>query len=117
DGAYLQSIRNTSREIGKFLGDLSKDEPWKNTIVVFTSDHGEGLEDHPGVAHSRHHGNLLYRSQTQVPLIVFGPGAKKLVPHRVPQLVRSIDIAPTILDFAGAAFPAPPAGESLRAYV
>ena len=117
DGAYLQTIRNVSRAIGEFLKNLLSTPAWKNSVVFFTSDHGEGLNDHPGVAHSKRHGNLLYRSQIHVSLIVFGPGLKDSKAGRAARLVRLLDVLPTMCDLAGANVPALAAGVSLRPYL
>ena len=67
-------------------------------LVAITSDHGEGLED----GKSRHgwaFHRVLYEEQLHVPLILRGPG---IAPGgRVDDLVRTIDIAPTLYDYAG----------------
>jgi arylsulfatase A-like enzyme len=115
DAAYVQAVRNTSDAIGEFIDALSREAIWKNTVIVFTSDHGEGLSDFPDVANSAHHGNLLYRALLNVPLIVYGAGARQFEPKRIKTLVQSLDIAPTVLDFAGIAAPPEMAGHSLRA--
>ncbi len=66
----------------------------ENTIVVLTSDHGEGLGDHGIVNHA----GTLYNSEIRVPLVIAGPGVD---PGRKQQAVGLVDLAPTLLDLAG----------------
>lgn len=103
DRKYTQALRNTSRQIGRFIKALESDTSlnMQNTIVVLTSDHGEGLRDHPAVRGSHGHGNLLYRSQVHVPLIFYGMGQSKLSPHRPQELIPLLDLFPTVLSLAG----------------
>jgi arylsulfatase A-like enzyme len=65
----------------------------QNTIVVFTSDHGQELGDHGLYGH----GKSVYWAEIQVPLVIWKPG---LVPAsiRVPTPVSTTDIPATILD-------------------
>lgn len=67
-----------------------------DTLVVLTADHGEELDEHG--CWFDHHG--LYDPNTRIPLIVRLPGR---IPagNRIPGFVRSIDVTPTILDYAG----------------
>jgi len=77
----------------KQLFDLFK---WdKNTLLIITSDHGEGLLDHGVIDHA----HSLYREEIQVPLMFYLPGKK--VSKKIPVNVSTIDILPTILDFLG----------------
>lgn len=67
----------------------------KNTLVIVTADHGEGLWDHGLMAH----GKTLFREEIQVPLMVYLPGEK--IARRVSTNVSTIDILPTIRDLVG----------------
>lgn len=80
------------------------------TLVVITSDHGEGLDDHGESVH----GFFVYESTLRVPLIMRGPGIPSGT--RVPVVARSVDLLPTILDLTGLAAHTPPvSGRSLAA--
>ncbi len=70
------------------------------TLIVLTSDHGEGLGEHGEATH----GIFAYETTLHVPLIVHAPGL--LAPSVVADRVRHIDILPTILDALG--MPKPP---------
>src|SRR5262249_20904801 len=61
--------------------------------VILTSDHGEEFLEHGMLVHQQ-----LYQETVHVPLIVVRPGGE--AGRRVPTLVQTIDIAPTILELA-----------------
>jgi arylsulfatase A-like enzyme len=81
----------------------------ENTLVVFTSDHGEEFNDHGSM---EGHGWTLYDEVIRIPLIMRFPenqhGGK-----RVSSLVQSIDIAPTVLSYVGIDPPAEFEGRNL----
>ena len=66
-------------------------------MIAVVGDHGEGLGDHGWWTH----GNL-YQEQLRVPLILAGPGVAG--DRTVEDPVRTIDLAPTLLELAGIAF-------------
>jgi arylsulfatase A-like enzyme len=108
----LGAIQQVSHDLGKLEQELSRLPGWENTLLVITSDHGQGLDDHPDVPDSTAHGNLLYDSHLRVPLIFYWLGDGKrgasrsgFKPHRVKQRVRLLDLMPTLLDFAGIPLP------------
>lgn len=113
-GTYC-AVRQVSRDIGEFVRELSSLPGWENTLFIITSDHGQGLVDHPDVHDSAHHGNLLYDSQVHVPLILYNPADSTLVTGgaRVERGVRLLDLMPTALDYAGIDPPASVDGKSL----
>jgi arylsulfatase A-like enzyme/tetratricopeptide (TPR) repeat protein len=69
-----------------------------HTVLIITSDHGEGLGDHG----ERHHGFFLYDSTIHVPLILHLP-AHEHAGLKVSSVASLIDIAPTICSLVGAA--------------
>ena len=73
---------------------LEKNNLSDDTIVIFTSDHGDCLTDH---GHSQKW--TMYEQITRVPLIFSGPSIQEN--SRVSELVQWMDIGPTILDLAG----------------
>ncbi|HEX7180721.1 MAG TPA: sulfatase-like hydrolase/transferase [Thermoanaerobaculia bacterium] len=92
---YDGEIAYMDEQIGALLAKLPRDA---NVVVV--GDHGEMLGDHGELRH----GLLLYRGARRVPLILAGPDVPA---GRVQEcLVRTADVAPTLLTLAGA--PAPP---------
>ena len=110
---YLQAIHLVSGEVGRFVHALSERPGWQNTLFVITSDHGEGLLDHPDVTASQGHGDLLYKSQLVVPLIFYHPTAGLPAGSVIDDRVRLLDVMPTLLDYAGVTAPAAMDGRSL----
>jgi arylsulfatase A-like enzyme len=65
------------------------------TLLVVTSDHGEGLGEHGEDVH----GFFVYQTTLRVPLLFRGPGIPPGT--RLPVVARSVDLVPTVLDFLG----------------
>ena len=112
EAPYLRSVRQVTDDIAEFVDELADRPGWENTLFVITSDHGEGLSDHPNVAHSKYHGRLLYASQVHVPLILFRKNWRA-ERQRVDSMVRLLDLAPTVLDYVGLPSPEGSEGVSL----
>lgn len=100
---YCSAIKQVSFDIDIFIEKLCSIPGWKNTLFVITSDHGEGLDDHPDVAYSESHGYTLYESQTRVPLILFHSNPPPIWPvqKRINERIRLLDLVPTLLDYVG----------------
>lgn len=97
---YYQALKQSSYDLKQFVANLRAIPGWHDVLVVITSDHGEGLSDHPDVSRAAHHGGVMYDSNLHVPLIMHRPGA--LPKGRVvDEPVRLLDLAPTILEAAG----------------
>lgn len=95
---YDGDIRFTDHYMGKFFQDLEELGMMDNTLIIFTSDHGEdfGGREPPGSSVPFGHGHNLYHELLHVPLVFVGPG---ITPQTIDYQVRSIDIAPTILKY------------------
>jgi arylsulfatase len=94
--AYWAMIDLIDAQVGRVLEALERTGQRDNTIVIFTSDHGEMLGDH-GIYLK---GPYFYEPAIRVPLIISCP---RLIPpgRRSPALLELIDLAPTVLDAAG----------------
>jgi len=104
---YDGAITYMDHQIGRLLRALESRGLSDRTLVVFTSDHGEEFNEHGGLGHE----HTLYEELVRIPLIVTG---RDVASKRVIQgPVRQIDLAPTILEAAGLAFPSPVEGASL----
>ncbi len=92
-GVYA-SIHLVDRNIGKVLAKLGVLGVRDDTIVLFTTDHGDLLFDHACIEQT-----FLYESAIHIPWIVAGPGipAQEDRSH----LVSQVDLLPTVLDLCG----------------
>ena len=79
-----------------------------STLVAVVGDHGESLGEHGEATH----GMFVYESDVRVPMILWWPG-RLPAGRRVPALVRSIDLAPTLLAAASLPGLAGAQGQSL----
>jgi arylsulfatase A-like enzyme len=106
---YDREIRYLDDELKKFFGKLESAGLAKSTLVILLADHGEEFGEHG----SFQHGTAVFDEILRVPLIFWGPDR---IPAggRARVRVSLIDIAPTILDFAGIEIPTPIEGMSLR---
>lgn len=105
EAKYLQTVRVASKAVGEFVAKVESLPGWENTLFIITSDHGEGLGDHPDVANSRKHGNLLYESQVIVPLILYNRADSTLAGKRVERPIRLLELLPTTLDYSNVPVP------------
>jgi arylsulfatase A-like enzyme len=87
---------------GDLVAALTARGLYRDTLLVFTSDHGEEFGEHGAVGW---HSHTLYRELLHVPLLVKLPRSDH-AGATVAAMVRSLDIAPTILAVAGLAPPA-----------
>ncbi len=107
---YLGEIAYSDESLGTFLDHLRRLGVYDRTIVVFTSDHGEGRGDHNESTHSL----LLYDSTLHIPLIIKPAGAPaETAGRRVARRVGTVDILPTVLDLLGIEPPENIQGRSL----
>jgi arylsulfatase len=93
---YYATISQIDFQVSRMLKLLKDRELYENTLIVFTSDHG----DYMGFHHLLLKGNLMYDPVVKVPLIIKFPGDRPRGITRT-SLVSTVDIAPTILGQAG----------------
>ena len=94
--AYVLEIQHMDRYLGELFEGLKRLGVYENTLIVVTGDHGEEFYDHGGWWH----GQTLYDELVHIPLLVKLPG-NHLGGTRNSDLARHIDLAPTMLQFAG----------------
>ena len=106
--AYYATTSFVDAQIGKVLDKLKQTGLDKNTIIIFTSDHGYHLGEK-----GHWQKQTLYDRSTKVPLIISGPGIipNKKVSHSPVELV---DLYKTIMDLTGISVPEFVQGYSLK---
>jgi arylsulfatase A-like enzyme len=105
---YYRHVEMVDAEVGRVLDALEDSAHAKNTVLIFASDHGEGMASHRMVIKG-----YLYDEAARVPMAISWPGE---LPEkaRATHLASGFDFAPTVCDFAGVE-PMPKArGVSLR---
>ena len=96
DRPYLGEIAFVDSQIGRLRAFLDRERLLERTVIVVIGDHGESLGDHDEGTH----GFFVYESVLHVPLIVRAPYTTTRG-RRVGDLVRSVDVMPTVLDLLG----------------
>jgi arylsulfatase A-like enzyme/Flp pilus assembly protein TadD len=94
---YDSEIAYADYAMGKFLDYLKEHSLYDSSLIVAASDHGESFGEHDEYTH----GYFIYDATLLVPLIIKPPRTSGLAPRRIGQPVRTIDIAPTVLQFLG----------------
>lgn len=109
---YLALVTHVDECVGQILDKLDELGLSEDTLVIFTSDHGEYLGDHGRIQKGWPGHDVIIR----VPLIMRYP--RKIEKNlRISNLVESVDIVPTIIDFCGIQRPNSFQGISLRALI
>lgn len=105
---YWGMVSNIDDKVGGFLDQLESRGIDEDTLVVFTSDHGDYMGDHRMIRKGPH----LYDALVHTPLIFRWPG--KIKRQRTETMVCNIDLFPTICDFIEVEVPPFVQGESFR---
>jgi len=106
---YYALVSHVDDQVGRILDGLERLGIADDTLVLFTSDHGEHLGDHGRIQK----GAPGYDSCSHVPLLMSYAGGFA-GGQRHASLVEGVDIVPTILDYCGVQIPPQLQGRSLR---
>ena len=104
---YDASIRWVDDVLRRFFDQLTALDLRRDTTIIITSDHGEEFLEHGRLAHTQ-----VYPECVRVPLLIVRPEVER---SRVPHLVQSVDLAPTILELVGLPGWKQPSGSSVLA--
>ncbi len=108
---YFANVTMIDAQVGKLIEALQRRGVLEDTIVIFTSDHGDCLNDH---GHSQKW--TMYEPSVRVPAIVWSP--KNVEQGKVvDDLVSLFDFGPTVLELAGLAVPKWMEAKSLLPYL
>ncbi|WP_028549956.1 arylsulfatase [Paenibacillus sp. UNC451MF] len=108
--AYYALITHIDDQIGRLLNALQEYGVYNNTVILFTSDHGELIGDH----HYFRKG-LPYEGSAKIPFIISDPSGKLglRAGSEVEQVIELRDIMPTVLSTASVTIPQTVEGVSL----
>ena len=104
--SYYGAISHIDREVGLILDELETAGITENTIVVFSSDHGDQMLEHGLMGK-----NCFFESSIRVPFMIRYPKCVRAGNHD--ELVESVDLLPTLFDLAGLPEPYSNQGKSL----
>ncbi len=104
---YNQKVREADQRLGSFLAEVRASGLLDRTVVILMSDHGDEFMEHGGFDH----GGTLYDEQLHVVMMMRLPGDARR--HDVNDVVRTVDLFPTLFDMLGLATPAGVDGTSL----
>jgi arylsulfatase A-like enzyme len=110
--SYYRHVEMVDAEIGRVLDALEDSRFARDTLIILTADHGDGLARRKLVSKW-----FPYDEAARVPLVVCPPGAEDGGAIDRSHVVSGLDIAPTLCDFAGIEPPPSVRGRSLRPLV
>ncbi len=108
-GLYKQSLRYLDDQLGRLFDLLEEIQSLENTIIILVSDHGEEFLDHGRWGHWE---SNLYKEIIRIPLIIKLPNSAGGL--AIDQMVRTLDLMPTILNLCDCPLPPGMLGSSLR---
>lgn len=93
--AYTETLLALDESVGRVIDHLEKNGLANNTLVLYMGDNGFSFGEH-GLIDKRH----AYEESIRVPMVAWGPGVVKRG-TKVDQMVLNVDVAPTLLEYAG----------------
>lgn len=110
--AYCRLVEKVDSQIGRLLDALEETEQLENTVIVYSSDHGDG-----NAAHGWNQKVVLYEEAIRLPLIMSWKGHTRANVADDRLISMNLDLLPTLCDFAGVPVEEPLDGRSLRPVV
>jgi hypothetical protein len=110
EAQYDATIRYVDEVLERFVGELEVLGLLGETTLIITSDHGEEFGEHGKVAHTQ-----VYPECLVVPLLVVHP--QQDIGLAVPDLVETVDLAPTLVELAGIEASGEISGKSLVGFL
>ncbi|WP_138469151.1 phosphoric/sulfuric ester hydrolase PehA [Poseidonocella sp. HB161398] len=109
---YWGLMSEIDDQLGRVFAELEEAGLWDDTLIVFTSDHGEQLGDHHLL------GKVAYHDESyHIPLVIRDPRRPDRAGEVETAFTESVDVMPTILDWLGATPPAHVDGRSLLPFL
>jgi N-acetylglucosamine-6-sulfatase len=106
---YCETVVSVDEQVGRILKKLEEMNILDDTVIIYAGDNGHFWGEH-GLYDKR----LAYEESIRIPFIVRYPGVIKDPGRRSSQMILNIDLAPTLLDFAGISILPNMQGQSFR---
>jgi len=103
---YYGAVESIDNSVGRIMRVLEEESLAANTVFIFMSDHGCHFE-----TRNAEYKRSVHNASTRVPLLFHGPGFESA--QQISQMVGIIDLAPSLLEIAGAPIPSGMKGKSL----
>ena len=104
---YLANVTMIDEKVGEIMDAIESPSYLENSVIIFTSDHGDRLTDH---GHSQKW--TMYDQITRLPIIIWAPD-RSPGDRRIKGLCQTMDLGPTILQLAAVEVPQAVAAKSL----
>jgi arylsulfatase A-like enzyme len=108
--SYYASVAMVDKEVGDILDTIRQSGQEDNTVVIFSTDHGDQLLEH-GLVDK----NVFFEASVRVPFLTSLPSRVK--PGRREELIEMVDVLPTLFDICGVPIPTRVQGRSLAPLV
>jgi arylsulfatase A-like enzyme len=105
---FCAMVTGVDLAVGKVIDHLRRADQLDDTLLIFSSDHGDACGDHGHIGK----GATYYESIMHLPLILHWPGELAQPGRRVGGLVEMVDLLPTLLELVGAPVPRAMQGRS-----
>jgi arylsulfatase A-like enzyme len=109
---YFANISLLDNMVGDIVKTLKKEGIWNNTIILFTSDHGDLLGSHGAYGKQQ-----PYDESIRVPMLFYYSGNRGIKKGTYPAMISSSDIMPTLLGLAGVKIPGSVEGKDFSSYL
>jgi len=106
---FAAMVTGVDFAIGRLVAALKKNGDFEDTLIVFSSDHGDLCGDHGGISK----GPSWYDGIMRLPLVMHWPAGLGTEPRRVEGFFEMVDLLPTLLGLSGAPVPGAMAGRDL----
>lgn len=110
--AYMATCTHLDYELGRLMEELARSGLLNDTLILFTSDHGDMMGDH-----FLHRKTYAYEGSARIPFVLRYPARMDLPSGVFPQVVGLQDVMPTLLEAAGVPIPSSVTGRSVFAAI